>query len=364
MKAQPKLLSVLLSLILAIGLMPLPAFAGDAIVAGDSEILAETLATQSAAHTQAEAVAWAQARANEHWEINDGSGWTQCTEFVWAYYDYLRGGHVGGHAYNYLSDSYGACPYSEGWTRPATSTVQPGDIVIWDANKNFRADWTDYAGNVGHIGVVISVNGNSMVTAESNAGEARGACGYKYNREVSCISGLIRPDWPGDTRTIPTGSEMSSGYDRTIPNGDYAIVMSSTLTADRLYYLDISGADYPAADLTNISIYSTTGKPQDLPGCDLWSVKYQDGFYTITQKGTGISLDVNGGSVNIDSNVQACFSNGTPAQRWAISKNGDGYRLQAKCSGYSLDVEGGTVADGTNVQVHSSNDTAAQSWSF
>jgi len=63
-------------------------------------------------HSQAEAVQWARDRANEHWEINDDSGWTQCTEFVWSYYEYLIGYHVSGDANDYVWDTYGACPYN------------------------------------------------------------------------------------------------------------------------------------------------------------------------------------------------------------------------------------------------------------
>lgn len=156
-------------------------------------------------HSQADAVNWAKARANEHWEINDGSGWTQCVELLWAYYEYLIGYHVQGNAYDYLTNKYGACPSGSGWSRPNKSSVQPGDIVVWDQNAYFRGDKTDRALGYGHIGIVVSVNGNSMVTVETNAGEARGAAGYKYNREVSCISGLIRPDFKCKTHTWNKG---------------------------------------------------------------------------------------------------------------------------------------------------------------
>lgn len=159
---------------------------------GDEEPLSATNG-----HTRAEAVQWARDRANERWEINDGTNQTQCTELIWKYYEYLGYSHVEGHAYHYLGDSYGA--KKPGWTRPSTSSVQPGDIVIWDQWAPFRADRTDYATNYGHIGIVISVDGNTMVTVEANAGEPRGAAGYKYNREVSCISGILRPDWPEDS---------------------------------------------------------------------------------------------------------------------------------------------------------------------
>ena len=57
-----------------------------------------------------------------------------------------------------------------------------------------------------------------MVTVEANAGEnygsEHGVCGYKYNREVSCISGLIRPDFPSvsTTPTVAFSSWENSKY--------------------------------------------------------------------------------------------------------------------------------------------------------
>ena len=166
--------------------------------------------------SQEQAVQWAKDRADENWEINDGTGWTQCVEFIWKYYELLLGYNVYGNACDYLTDKYGACPYSTGWTRPEKSTVQPGDIVIWDANTYFREDKSDWCEDVGHIGIVINVSGNSMVTAETNAGGMRGACIYKYNREVSCISGLIRPDFKCAVHTWDAGVITKKGNCKSI----------------------------------------------------------------------------------------------------------------------------------------------------
>jgi len=176
-------------------------------------------------HSREEAVNWAKSMADSHWAIKDGSHQTQCVEFIWQYYEWFLGRHVSGNGYDYLTDTYGACPYDEGWTRPAVSDIQPGDIVVWDAWTSFREDKTDYCEKDGHIGIVISVSGNSMVTVEANAGEnygdEKGVCGYKYNREVSCVSGLIRPrfncsshKWDKGTVTVKakhTKTELADG---------------------------------------------------------------------------------------------------------------------------------------------------------
>ena len=174
--------------------------------------------------TQEQAVQWAKDRADENSEINDGSGWTQCVEFIWKYYELFLDYNVEGNACDYLTDKYGACPYSEGWSRPEKSTVQPGDIAIWDANTYFREDKSDWCNAVGHIGIVISVNGNSMVTAETNAGGERGACIYKDNREVSCISGLIRPNFKCAVHTWDAGVITKEGTCKTIGTKKYTCI--------------------------------------------------------------------------------------------------------------------------------------------
>ena len=155
------------------------------------------------------------------------------------------------------------------------------------------------------------------------------------------------------------GSEMTSGYDRVLPDGDYIIANA----ANPQYYLDIEGSDLPAASGTNVSLCGPFSG--DLPAYDVWTIKYSDGFYRISQKDTDISLDVYNIETLQESNIQVWMNNDTSAQKWAISENGkNGYRLQAKCSGYSLDIAGGDISSGVNVRQYSGNDTAAQEWIF
>ena len=158
---------------------------------------------------------------------------------------------------------------------------------------------------------------------------------------------------------LPSGSEMTSGYNRTIPDGDY-IIVNAGATA---YYLDIDGVEYPASNSTNVLLWGTLAENPD--SCDTWTVTYSDGFYTITQNGTNMALDVSDGSIKAEANVQVYSSNFSAAQKWAISENGrNGYRIQAKCSSYSLDVTGGGVGAGINIQQYPNNDSDAQSWLF
>ena len=158
---------------------------------------------------------------------------------------------------------------------------------------------------------------------------------------------------------VPQGNVMASGYNRTLPDGDYIIAAAGSPN----YYLDIVGGDYPAANETNVALWHDD--TLNISDFDAWTIKYDNGFYTITQKGTGKALDVYGADASRGANVQVYDANGTTAQKWAISLNGrNGYRLQAQCSGYSLDIENGTLSDGINVRQWEGNDDNAQSWVF
>ena len=155
------------------------------------------------------------------------------------------------------------------------------------------------------------------------------------------------------------GSEMSSGYDRVLPDGDYLIASASKPQ----YYLDIQGSAVPAANNTNVALCGPlSGEP---PVHDIWTITYTNGFYRISQKGTGVSLDVYGADTLQGQNVQVYGNSGSSAQKWAISRNNrNGYQIQAKCSGYALDIANGTIANGTNIHQHPANASAAQEWSF
>lgn len=415
-------------------------------------------------HSQSDAVQWATARANEHWEINDGSGWTQCVEFLWAYYDYLLGYTYWDirsfNANNYLYNA-AACP--SGWTRPDKSNAQPGDIVIWDS-------WAgNVGGSVGHIGVIIARNGDTLTTAEANVDMPRGACST-YVRSLSGVSGIIHPDFAGGGHSSPMGNldgavggshsihisgwafdaddlnyqadihvyvggpslsgascyvikankyrsdvndaygcgnyhgfdeeipvnevgtveiyvyainnigtennpligtatvtiraEMASGYDRVLPDGDYLIASAGYSNKTIPLYLDIDGVGWPAASGTNVAV-CTAPDPSNIPGYEIWTIKYSNGFYTIKQMNTDMSLDVQGASSDDGTNVMVHPAHGGTNQQWAISKNGsNGYRIQSKCNGKSLDVLGGVFESGKNVGMWTNNSTVMQSWLF
>ena len=161
--------------------------------------------------------------------------------------------------------------------------------------------------------------------------------------------------------TTANGTEMSGGYSRVLPDGDYLIAC----TADTSYYLDIDGTDLSAANGTDVAIWNLEGNQPNQ--CDIWTITYHDGFYTIRQKGTDMYLDVNednGSMLAPNTNVQVWTGNFATNQQWAISQNGSAYRIQARCSGFSLDLMDATLENGMNVVQFPSNDSNSQKWSF
>ena len=210
------------------------------------------------------------------------------------------------------------------------------------------------------IGVDASFSNRQKIAALNGISDYSGSAAQNIQllnllKQGKLIKSKITKPAPDEIR----GSEMSSGYDRVLPDGDYMIASSGNLN----YYLDIEGSVVPAANETNVSLCGPLSG--EIPAHDIWTITYQDGFYRIAQKGADVSLDVRGADTLQETNVQVYASNDTSAQKWAISRNGrNGYRIQSKCSGYALDIAGGTIANGTNVRQYSSNDTDAQAWLF
>ena len=78
-------------------------------------------------------------------------------------------------------------------------------------------------------------------------------------------------------------------------------------------YLDIAGTAVPAANETNVILSGPLKKPLTGIDYEAWTVKYSNGYYTITQKDTNMALDVYGGKSEDGSNVSIHENNGSDA---------------------------------------------------
>ena len=159
---------------------------------------------------------------------------------------------------------------------------------------------------------------------------------------------------------LKVGSKMDKGAGQTIPDGDYYIF--SGLMDN--YYLDIDGSEVPAESKTSVHMW-TSSSDKLPPECDAWTVKHEgNGFYTISQKGTPICLDLYGANPTRGASICVHTANGSDAQLWSISSTGKGYSIQAKCSGYCLDVYGSEKNNGTAVLVWEATNNPNQEWMF
>lgn len=277
--------------------------------------------------------------------------WGQCTWYAW------------GRAYEKTGVQLGYRGNAKTWTSGAVSTPRANSVAVWTG------------GTYGHVAFVEKYDGTNIYISEANRVSnqySEGVINLSTRRFTYTYGGTgsYNVDLPygyiycgnDPTPDVPTGSEMTSGYARTIPDGDYVIA-----SALGRYYLDISGTASPATDGDKIQLWECTGLWTDKPACDVWTLKYDSatGFYTIYQKGTNVSLDVTNGSKASGAKMQAYHADGTPAQRFAISRYENGkYKIQAKCSGFCLDVYNATAQSGTIVQQYVPNGTAAQQWYF
>ena len=294
-------------------------------------------------HTQAEAVAWARNQVGSEYRLYLGN---QCVELVKAYYAYLGQTKPSGDAKTYLKKENGHDANGQWTIKTGTSGIQPGDIMVIVNDKN------------GHVAIVLEVNSSSCKVIEQNANgkawsdndEGKGSIGYY---KFSSISGYIHPDFPDSNLPL-------SGADRVFPDGDYRIIAAASASASDYYYLDIAGADVPAANNANVQL---TYSSHFVEASDVWTLTYNNGFYNITQKGTDMALDVSGGSNANLGNVQAYTTNGLDPQKWRITYDNNAYRLEARHSGKSLDYYGtGALSDGLNVQQYEKDNIVTQRW--
>ena len=253
--------------------------------------------------------------------------------------------------------------------------IHLGNANDWDAGassagysvgKEPRANsiMVEHYSGTGHVLFVEEIKDGFAYVTEANY------LGRNYFEDVIDLAKKERKSWPGHVMGDITyiylekavhGSEMPSGYERILQDGNYLIACA----ADTSFLLDIDGTDSSAAKGANVAIWKLEN---DQPNeCDIWTIAYHDGFYTIRQKGTNMCLDVhedNGSMLEPNANVQVWDSTSAPNQQWAISQNGDAYRIQARCSGFSLDYMGAVLENGSNVTQYPNNDSDAQKWTF
>ena len=210
--------------------------------------------------------------------------------------------------------------------------AQPGDIVFFS----------------GHVEIVYSGTGNNIKSIGGNTGKG-GSCYSRVvcsPREHGSPVAVLRPNYKGiapDPETIGHVMSESEAAGRTLLDGDYWICSGYNMN----YFLDIPGVEISPSG-TNVWMWNYEN---EMPtSYDVWTVTYlNNGFYRIKQKGSSVSLDVDGGTVDRGANVQLWSDNGSNAQQWSIARTDYGYTLQSRCSAFFMDIYDAGTENGTNV---------------
>lgn len=234
------------------------------------------------------------------------------------------------------------------------------------AKSSSKVTVYDYSGNAFSLDAHYIDGANDVCTIHHVYMD--GFCEITYPTSKGSATFLARTSdfaLPDPRPNIQIGSTMLSGFDRVLPDGDYMIAIAGTVDKSTYYYMDIRGGYSPAASGTDVAL---CGPYPSIPmDYDLWTIRYENGFYSIKQKGSDISLDVYGDGKQLyeGTNIWCTTYHGGDNQLWAISSVGDGtYRIQAKCSGFYADIAGKGISDGTNIEQCAWNPAVAQAWYF
>ena len=229
------------------------------------------------------------------------------------------------------------------------NAIRTGDILEVNPDAN---------GNATHAVVVLERNGDTLYTAEGNyAWHVRmTTAGYSVSGSAF-VRGFHFADLVDSELEIP-GSPLSYGT-KVIPEGDYHIISA----CDPFMGLDIDGDKVPADNGSNVHLWHNLSYDQDV-----FTLKYDSaGLATLTQKGTGMAMEVDGGSVYPGANVQMWSNLNKKSQKWKIERSGDDkwYSIQSAASGYFLDLSGANTDQATsNVRMWMGNGSNAEKWRF
>ena len=215
-----------------------------------------------------------------------------------------------------------------------------------------------------NIQVAASNRGSAQKWAISWYGDGRGykvqskCSGYSLDVNGGVIaSGTNVQQWEANGSEAQRWLFIPYEPPKTINNGRYILVSA----LDPHLVLDISGNTGDIANGTNVQVWNDEATAKN----NAIDVEYLGhGYYRLKQAASGKCIDLRGGNVAINANIQMYDAAETNNQKWAIVKNGNGYNIVSRSSGLVWDVVNSGTADGTNVQQYYYAPTDAQVWKF
>lgn len=157
-------------------------------------------------------------------------------------------------------------------------------------------------------------------------------------------------------QTIRDGLDTLASQNKNVLADGVYFISSSANTS---YVLDVSGGSLN--NNANVQLYHNHGT-----NAQGWRVSHDAmGYVTFTNVGSNKVLDISSGIAANNRNIQQYQSNGSYAQKWIVIKDGNGYKIvSAIVDNYVLDLSGGRVEDRRNIQLYQSHGTNAQRWCF
>ena len=308
-------LSILLALVMSLSFLSALPMSATAKVAD----LVET----GTLKTQNEAIDWVRSLTGS----KVGSG--ECVALINAYYNYLEGYSVYGHAKDY---QYNDLP--DGWYR--TGTPSPGDIVVWGPGA-YEGKYAHYANSeFGHIGIVSAVYDGYIDYYDQNSShgqivwlheghEAQYAATYihpnfynpypyvDFNKDFM-IKIIKMNDWlpmvnEGTNAEIGKESGNANEYWWVARQPDRSFTIRSMADGK---YLDVDCSQ--TSNGTNIHVYNGTHTENQ----SFYFKATDNGYLIIPKIATSSCLDVQGDGKTIGTNIHLWEQNGTMAQRFAL----------------------------------------------
>ena len=150
--------------------------------------------------------------------------------------------------------------------------------------------------------------------------------------------------------------DVLAGQNRNVLSDGTYFIASSANTG---YVLDVSGGSLN--DNANVQLYHNHGT-----GAQGWRVSHDSmGYITFTNVGSNKVLDVSAGLDVNNRNIQQYQSNGSYAQKWVVVQDSNGYKIVSAINdNFVLDLSGGRIVDRRNIQLYESHGTSAQRWYF
>lgn len=158
-----------------------------------------------------------------------------------------------------------------------------------------------------------------------------------------------------DTSNDVSQSIIHNQINPTIEEGYYRL--STEASYSRV--LDVAGSKHEKE--TPINLYKLVKKSNS----QIFKFELgNDNYYTITNKESGLALDVQAATAKAGARVQQYYPNGTLAQKWTIEAHGNGYYIKSALGNYVLDILGANDFDGNTIDIYYPNSSTAQIWHF